>query len=111
MRISDWSSDVCSSDLADRVVFVDIHARTLLSGQRDDRGGDGIGRNRAIAAETAVEERVGERRGDRRQSLGEALRPRPVAAQQPRTDKIEAFEAERAKVVLGLALRWDEHTY
>src|SRR3546814_1914947 len=100
LRISDWSSDVCSSDLpsvaglpprsparpveslarpdrrrepwrracaesigerADRVVFVDIHARCLVPGQRDDRGGNAASRNRAVAAEGAVEPRGGER--------------------------------------------------
>src|SRR3546814_4880484 len=70
---------------ADRVVFVDIHARCLVPGQRDDRGGNAASRNRAVAAEGAVEQRVGERRGDRRQPLGEAMRPRAVAKEQPGT--------------------------
>src|SRR5690606_22552593 len=84
---------------ADRVVFVEIHARTLLPGQRDDRGGDTVARNRAVAAEAAVKQRIGQRRGDRRQPFGEALRSRAVAAEQAGAQEIEAVEAERAEII------------
>src|SRR3546814_10161622 len=57
MRISDWSSDVCSSDLGAR----DLHAE---GGQRVlDGGGDGRGYgNRAALARTLDAERVERRR-------------------------------------------------
>src|SRR3546814_7335205 len=52
MRISDWSSDVCSSDLVDEVVCYDVHCSVLsdgvsavvLGGHEQDRVdiGDGL---------------------------------------------------------------------
>src|SRR3546814_12260638 len=38
-RISDWSSDVCSSDLADRAV---VHQQLQLAVRAAQQGGDGI---------------------------------------------------------------------
>ena len=105
-RREPWRSPCAESigDRADRVVFVDIHARIPLAGKRDDRRRDFVARNRAVAAEAAVEQRVGQRRGDRRQSFAEALRPGTLAAEQTGTDEIEAVEAERDEIVLGLPL-------
>src|SRR3546814_5877147 len=41
MRISDWSSDVCSSDLPDRRESIaDHHARNLIDRRRADGGND-----------------------------------------------------------------------
>src|SRR3546814_3322676 len=44
MRISDWSSDVCSSDLQALQVALGRHQRAGRPGDRlDDAAGDGIG--------------------------------------------------------------------
>src|SRR3546814_6898216 len=40
MRISDWSSDVCSSDLLDRICFAaSVHQRDLQAGDLSRRHG------------------------------------------------------------------------
>src|SRR3546814_1459244 len=52
MRISDWSSDVCSSDL--RVAFVDVHQRVVLLRQRGDlveRGDEAVHREHAVGGD------------------------------------------------------------
>src|SRR3546814_5550030 len=48
MRISDWSSDVCSSDLAEQCAGRPHPARALVRKQRDARFGEHL-RSRAIA--------------------------------------------------------------
>src|SRR3546814_4653474 len=53
MRISDWSSDVCSSDLLDLVAQVDAHlgverGQRLVEQQQARRGGDGAGERDAL---------------------------------------------------------------
>src|SRR3546814_2550054 len=47
MRISDWSSDVCSSDLQARVHFEEVEALARRVGARDDQ----LDRARAIVAD------------------------------------------------------------
>src|SRR3546814_19943910 len=54
MRISDWSSDVCSSDLADQEVAVKPHLwwQRRAEGDEDREGGDReIDREHRLAAE------------------------------------------------------------
>src|SRR3546814_2589794 len=77
MRISDWSSDVCSSDLADIVLALDIAV-----------GGDVI--DRAAAA--------GRRDRDARREL---------VGQRPRDRGLRLFEIEIADADLGLALEFE----
>src|SRR3546814_4782679 len=81
MRISDWSSDVCSSDLLDReiVAVLGVDAvRRILAGQRVGRAeDDGVAFD--LGARCAGSEQAGGGAGDRkaRKSAGENRPPSP----------------------------------
>src|SRR3546814_13560250 len=80
MRISDWSSDVCSSDLAhgDRA-GVAMHDLDVLD-RHAERVGDELGEGRLVALAVAV--RAGED-GDRAGRVETHLRRFPEAASGP----------------------------
>src|SRR3546814_6612377 len=71
MRSSDWSSDVCSSDLADRLAQLARDA-TLLA--------VGIAAQRMLAAEPRADRVLLERIVDRRFRLEEVFQRRPMRA-------------------------------
>src|SRR3546814_5846957 len=63
MRISDWSSDVCSSDLVVGVDVEDAGARTILAGRHVAAAGGGLGPVRFHRAD------LGRRLGHQRELL------------------------------------------
>src|SRR3546814_4281023 len=81
MRISDWSSDVCSSDLRGIPLRTEQHAQDRMGEQReDDREGPADRREIGDAAQVAVLQRMAlaqlggkGRQQDRHESLEDAL--------------------------------------
>src|SRR3546814_5477151 len=97
MRISDWSSDVCSSDLAPRLDDGEIGGQPRLE-------------NIALAAEDFFLFAFGDDRADARARI-EADDARAAGAQPlgERALRIE-FELEKAGQILPLEFRSEEHT-
>src|SRR3546814_11953920 len=91
MRISDWSSDVCSSDLIALVLQPVVRVGQRLAVQRHfvralfrDRGGGGQGRGRAGQGWVFLfgEQRGGERRGRYDKRGGNCRQKHPNSAHQ-----------------------------
>src|SRR3546814_7622592 len=70
MRISDWSSDVCSSDLRDAAILV-VH-RLLAAGEVDDR------KAAVTQPDAAVDEKAATVRPAVREAVGHRLEQVPV---------------------------------
>src|SRR3546814_5859455 len=93
MRISDWSSDVCSSDLTACIEEAILDAGIPVAGQRRTNA-----RNR-LPGETRiriVEERTGENRldrdaGDTRTAADEALQAVVVARSEEHTSELQSL--------------------
>src|SRR3546814_10023282 len=68
MRISDWSSDVCSSDLVERIVdsFFDAIVDQLAAGGRVELRGFGAFSTRSRDSRTGRNPRTGDRSEERR---------------------------------------------
>src|SRR3546814_17969189 len=65
MRISDWSSDVCSSDLVEEVLFVQQHAGPgVVDVQEALQVGEGIGRAQRLDAGVGQGDAVALRQGE-----------------------------------------------
>src|SRR3546814_18739935 len=100
MRISDWSSDVCSSDLFDRGVgVVDIIIAQLLAlhlfGLRDAaRGGTGGKIERRLLMRILAIAQLGGQLGGQRQRVGEQLAPIGEQSEEGRVGK-ECFRTCR----------------
>src|SRR3546814_12782741 len=105
MRISDWSSDVCSSDLG-------LHDRRLFGGERGDHRGDVGGSAGAPRIAVAAEQRLfggdrparpsGGRGADRRR--GRRLcrhRPWTLYPAQPRTVESRVGKEREVRVDIG----------
>src|SRR3546814_10999254 len=87
MRISDWSSDVCSSDLAD--IFsraLDGSTGRRCGAERPDPGGGGPGGLRLLDAGAGGELPAGRYRGLSRSLRGSDGRPREGAGADTGTD-------------------------
>src|SRR3546814_2172014 len=125
MRISDWSSDVCSSDLVAQIVARRSgEDHRFLRHHRDaraDGGGVGVGERHAVEADfprLRVVETLGEleqgrlagaRRTDDRDRFtradreGEIMESRGVGAR--RITELDGYELERTRGRLGAGLR------
>src|SRR3546814_9577096 len=110
MRISDWSSDVCSSDLAHALV-------ERLARRRQDEHADSIGHllaHLARALPVDLQQHVAALGQPRFHRLDR--RALPVAVHQRMLEEVAGidhareFLARNEVVVLGVALRSEEHT-
>src|SRR3546814_20724258 len=114
MRISDWSSDVCSSDLRERA------ERRALGKERHEReGGVGADRDqRAVREVRELEDPVAERQADRaerddpaqphapdrrREQTAERRTPRDTA--EPEGDEDGDEDGDRKSVVTGTSVQ------
>src|SRR3546814_7086177 len=108
MRISDWSSDVCSSDLLDRIPQLDRVERWVV--QRDKASARSQGADRGDEP-GSVHQRAG-RQGHPPGSVGADHRDRLVKAVGHRREQALRIELRFAHVGVApdYAFRSEEHT-
>src|SRR3546814_10746540 len=111
MRISDWSSDVCSSDLIEDVAFAE---RGEVGGQRANLFGAMIDDQRIAAL---VPQRFDDVAAQRACDVGQGLRLRPIGGQLHAIAVVPAVTPDpqdaglaRAKAHLIAPLRSEAHT-
>src|SRR3546814_625396 len=106
MRISDWSSDVCSSDL-DREVVLDHEDRALPSDAGDERG-DALDVLLRHAGGRLVEQ---QQLRLQRQRGGDLQRPFTPVRQFARLDIGKGREADVAEILHGLLVEAPQHRF
>src|SRR3546814_1571192 len=104
MRISDWSSDVCSSDLA-HSLHLDPEVEARAHRERFDRARHGAG---GAAAEDQVDARA-------RRDIGQRHRGRHLLRQRQRLGAADARSFEQARETVAIPqrrgeFRSEEHT-
>src|SRR3546814_11444486 len=118
MRISDWSSDVCSSDLLGQIIYIaraernQIIAAPLMVGSTLHSHCTSMGRVLLAAAdaverETWLEQAVLERRTDRTIVDASALRDEIGAVGQQRWSLVEAVLKTGLRSQSGRASGWE----